>query len=210
MDLRDAFGSATDLSTLLLPSSVLHLVTLMNYDRDIELNVDGLPQGAAASDIALAILVKPMLDMLPHDAVPFLYVDDFAVACGSKDAAAATSEALMQALSTLPGGFSSKYLFVVNAADGFDYLGYNFKLDSQGELHIRVSEHAFECLLEKCYLRAAQGKSVEEIERFLVAWRKAYPLATLDDWELEEIRTMASEAVLIVSQEMMTMSIKTV
>ena len=206
MDLRDAFGSATDLCPLPLPRNVLHLVSLINcYDRDFELNADGLPQGAPASDIALAILVQPMLDMLPHDAEPFLYVDDFAGACSSADAAAATSKTLKQALTTLPGGFSSKYLLVVDAADGFNFLGYHFRLDSQGELHIRVAEHAFECLFGKCYLRAAQGKSVEEIERFLVAWRNAYPLATLDDWELEEIRTMASEAVLTVKQEMVTM-----
>ena len=49
------------------------------------------------------------------------------------------------------------------------------------------------------------GRSVEEIERFLVAWRKAYALATLDDSELEEISNMASEAVLTVKQEMVTM-----
>ncbi len=206
MDLRDAFGSATDLSPLPLPQNVLHLVSLLNYcDRDFELNADGLPQGAPASDIALASLVQPMLDMLPHEAVPFLYVDDFAGACGSADAAAATCEALMQALSTLPGGFSSKYLFVVDATDGFDFLGYHFRLDAQGELHIRVADHAFECLFGKCYFRAAEGKSVEEIERFLVAWRKAYALATLDDSELEEISNMASEAVLTVKQEMVTM-----
>ncbi len=206
MDLRDAFGSATDLSPLPLPQNALHLVSLVQqHDRDFELNADGLPQGAPASDIALAILVQPMLDMLPHDAVPFLYVDDFAGACSTADAAEATSEALMQALSTLPGGFSSKYLYVVDATDGFDFLGYHFRLDAQGELHIRVAAHAFECLFGKCYLRAAEGKSVEEIERFLVAWRKAYSLATLDDSELEEISNMASEAVLTVEQEMATM-----
>ena len=202
LDIKDAYGSAGTITGLPLPKAAYHLVSLCPYDEgELGVSSDGLPQGAAASDLALAMILQPMLDMMPPEVVSFLYVDDLVCLSGSADAAAATSEALMQALSVLPGGFTPKFLREVPLSEGFTYLGYFMWRDHSGEVQIRVSEKAIDSLGNKCRRKAAKGYSQEQIHDALISWRESYSLAKFEEDQIYYIDRLPSEAKLIVEQD---------
>jgi hypothetical protein len=121
--------------------------------------------------------------MLPAEVEPVLYVDDLCVACSSKLAAERTIDAVRKALAALPGSLEERLLNIHNVEDGFDFLGYRFELDPEGEPIIEPSNRSIERLLDKMLVLAREyqdlppAQAYDNLEARREMWKKAFPLA---------------------------------
>jgi len=199
MDVNDAYGSV-DLgeAALLLPvpARLLRYVlsipsTMINLGSG---DTVGLPQGSTASNLAMTMILQPLLEDLPNTVRSYLYVDDFLGFCNSEGAAVELKHALAAALTTMPGHLKPRFLSSAPIAEGFDYLGYHFRRKPDGTLVIEISEKSVNRMMAKSAFRARKGWSLEDLTQYGDDWPHSFPLAVLDEGEKEYFASLPPEA----------------
>lgn len=147
----------------------------------------GLPQGSRASNLVASVLLSGLADALPGDAVPVLYRDDVLVLVRTRREADAVVSALVGALYRHPAGrLTMKRCEVRRVADGFEFLGYNFRRRGCATTAVPKKENvelvqrrAMLALCDDLEARRWEPDSVKEVYR---SWLAGFPL-----WEVGEM-----------------------
>jgi RNA-directed DNA polymerase len=180
-------GPRAVLRQVVLPPLEQHLLYSKKHAALIRLVRRGLPQGAASTALVAAAALVPVLNELPDDVVPILYVDDFAIFAKSKAAAAHAMNTLREALRAAPvGHLELKICNIHHVTDGFRFLGYEIFRDEGGGATARPLLTAVESLYEQLEAIDA-GPSLDphgDKMGKLISWRCSY--AAWDGDELTE------------------------
>ncbi len=174
IDLKDFFGSLSHdgvMKGLCFPHKVTRSVILDQVEATIHVNNNttnnacntedtrrGIPQGSVASNFVAALLLTPVLDVVPHHGLVVVYADDILIGCHSREEAKTIKKALKTALRSCPAGpLQVKKCEIRTLSKGFDFLGYNFayrQVIFGGKFAMRRSKAAFrkfkQKLLSKC------------------------------------------------------------
>jgi hypothetical protein len=143
-------GPRAVLRQVILPPFEQHLLHSSKHAALLSKVRRGLPQGAASTALVAAAALVPVLNELPDDAVPILYVDDFAIFATSEAAAVHTMNTLQEALWASPvGHLELKMCNIHDVEDGFGFLGYRIFRDEGGGATAQPRQAALERLYEQ-------------------------------------------------------------
>jgi hypothetical protein len=209
MDVADAYGSV-DLgkvarlfpvptaplrNALSIPSMPLTTINLGSSDTV------GLPQGSTASNLIMTMILRPLLEDLSNTVRSYLYVDDFLGFCDSEGAAVELKHALAAVLTKMPGHLKPRFLSSAPIAEGFDYLGYNFRRNPDDTLAIEISQKSVTRMMDKSTFRARNGWSLDSLTQYGDDWPHSFPLAVLDEGEKEYFASLPPEAFWMAKKE---------
>ena len=146
----------------------------------------GLPKGAMLSGKIASGLIGRMLRDIPGDYGVWSYVDDVVIGARSPAETAIIADAVKKVVETNPAGpLAFKMFEVTDAATGFSFLNYRFRLewrDGQPHVHIHPDHAAFNNLRDKLDRKLAALSSPGLDQKIATAldcvdrWKAAHPL----------------------------------
>lgn len=146
----------------------------------------GLSQGAICSPIVLEMLVAS--DLIDLELTEFsCYADNFCITASSQEELMAKVKALRAKFKANPcGPFHLESLFIGEARQGFDFLGYHLKL-RKGKVEVRPADNNLQKIenryksMMKEYRRATVWKrisSLDKLEREFRKWSATFSQST--------------------------------
>ena len=161
----------------------------------------GLPTGAMLSGIIASGLIGRMLRDVPGDYRAWSYVDDVVIGARSPAETAIIADAVKKVVENNPAGpLAFKMFEVTDAATGFSFLNYRFRLewrDGQPHVHVHPDHAAFNNLRDKLdgklttlnapCLDQKTAAAFDCVDR----WRAAHPLWDANAQALSNLESFA-------------------